>query len=61
VIKEVFDLKNSVVKHRLNEEFAAIRWRIARAIERIEKTVWQLDQYGQRRLWGIFDGGCRPL
>ena len=36
MIDEVFYLKNSVAKHRPEEEFAAIRERIAR----IEKTAW---------------------
>ena len=49
VIDEVFHLKNSVAKHRPDEEFAAIRERIARTTERIEKTAWQLDQYGSER------------
>jgi len=43
VIDEVFHLKNSVAKHRPAEEFAAIRSRIARTRERLEKTAWQLD------------------
>jgi hypothetical protein len=46
VIDEVFHLKNSVAKHRPDKEFAAIREQIARTTERIEKTAWQLDQYG---------------
>jgi len=49
VIDEVFHLKNSVAKHRPDEEFAAIRQRIARTTERIEKTAWQLDQYGSEK------------
>ncbi|RKS83217.1 hypothetical protein BDK61_2552 [Haloarcula quadrata] len=49
VIDEVFHLKNSVAKHRPNEEFAAIRERIARTTERIEKTAWQLEQYGSEK------------
>jgi len=49
VIDEVFHLKNSVAKHRPNEEFAAIRQRIVRTTERIEKTAWQLDQYGSEK------------
>ncbi len=49
VIDEVFHLKNSVAKHRPDEEFAAIRERIARTTERIEKTAWQLDQYGSEK------------
>jgi hypothetical protein len=52
VIDEVFHLKNSVAKHRPNEEFAAIRERIARTTERIEKTAWQLDQYGSEKAAG---------
>ncbi len=52
VIDEVFHLKNSVAKHRPNEEFAAIRSRIARTTERIEKTAWQLDQYGSEKAAG---------
>ena len=51
-IDEVFHLKNSVAKHRPDEEFAAIRERIARTTERIEKTAWQLDQYGSERAAG---------
>jgi hypothetical protein len=52
VIDEVFHLKNSVAKHRPNGEFAAIRQRIARTTERIEKTAWQLDQYGSEKAAG---------
>ena len=52
VIDEVFHLKNSVVKHRPEEEFAAIRERIARTTERLEKTAWQLSQYGSRKAAG---------
>jgi len=52
VIEEVFHLKNSVAKHRPDEEFAAIRERIARTTERIEKTAWQLDQYGSEKAAG---------
>ena len=52
VIDEVFHLKNSVAKHGPDEEFAAIRQRIARTTERIEKTAWQLDQYGSEKAAG---------
>lgn len=52
VIDEVFHLKNSVVKHRPEEEFAAIRERIARTTERLEKTAWQLSQYGSEKAAG---------
>jgi len=52
VIGEVFHLKNSVGKHRPEEEFAAIRARIARTTERIEKTAWQLDQFGSEKAAG---------
>ena len=52
VIDEVFHLKNSVAKHRPDEEFAAIRERIARTTERLEKTAWQLDQYGSEKASG---------
>ena len=52
VIDEVFHLKNSVAKHRPNKEFAAIRQRIARTTKRIEKTAWQLDQYGSEKAAG---------
>ncbi|ELY62305.1 ISH6 family transposase, partial [Natronococcus jeotgali] len=52
VVGEVFHLKNSVVTHRPEEEFAAIRERIARTTERIEKTAWQLSQYGSRKAAG---------
>ena len=41
---ELFHLKNSVEKHRPQEEYSAIRERIARTTERIEKTAWQLGQ-----------------
>jgi len=55
VINKVFHLNNSVAKHRPNGEFGAIRQRIARTTERIEKTARQLDQYGSekaaRYLW----------
>ena len=46
VMAELFHLKNSVLKHRPNGEFAAIRERIARTTERIEKTAQQLTQLG---------------
>jgi len=49
VIDEVFHLKNSVAKHGPEEEFAAIRERIARTTERIEKTAWQLEQFGSEK------------
>jgi hypothetical protein len=49
VIDEVFHLKNSVAKHRPEGEFAAIRKRIARTTERLEKTAWQLDQFGSAK------------
>ncbi|MFC4987094.1 ISH6 family transposase [Saliphagus infecundisoli] len=52
VVGEVFHLKNSVVTHRPEEEFAAIRNRIARTTKRIEKTAWQLSQYGSRKAAG---------
>lgn len=56
VIGEVFHLKNSVAKHRPNEEFAAIRERIAQTTDRIEKTAWQLDQYGSEKAAGYLYG-----
>ena len=49
VIDEVFHLKNSVTKHRPEDEFAAIRERIARTTARIEKTAWQLNQFGSEK------------
>jgi hypothetical protein len=52
VIDEVFHLKNSVAKHCPEEEFAAIRERIARTTERIEKTAWQLNQFGSEKASG---------
>ncbi len=52
VIDEVFHLKNSVTKHRPEEEFAAIHERIARTTERIEKTAWQLEQFGSEKAAG---------
>jgi hypothetical protein len=68
VIDEVFHLKNSVAKHRPEEEFAAIRERITRTRERLEKTAWQLSQYGSEKAAGylrrwLLDGirrGNRP-
>jgi|AntDeeMinimDraft_5_1070356.scaffolds.fasta_scaffold15020_1 transposase-like protein len=44
VADELFHLKNSVEKHRPEEERSAIRDRIARTEERIKKTAWQLEQ-----------------
>jgi hypothetical protein len=44
VAGELFPLKNSVEKHRPQEEYSAIREWIARTKERIEKTAWQLEQ-----------------
>ena len=41
---ELFHLKNSVEKHRPEEEYSAIRERIDRTKQRIEKTAWQLEQ-----------------
>jgi hypothetical protein len=52
VIGEVFHLKNSVEKHRPNAEFAAIRTRIARTKQRLEKTAWQLSQNGSEKAAG---------
>ncbi|PSP46264.1 hypothetical protein BRC60_10740, partial [Halobacteriales archaeon QH_1_68_42] len=52
VIGEVFHLKNSVAKHRQEEEFAAVRARIARTTGRMEKTAWQLDQFGSKKAAG---------
>jgi len=52
VIDEVFHLKNSVAKHRPEEEFTAIRERIARTTERIERTAWQLDEFGSEKASG---------
>jgi hypothetical protein len=52
VIDEVFHLKNSVATHKPAEEFAAIRERIARTTERIEKTAWQLSQFGSEKAAG---------
>ena len=49
MIDEVFHLKSSVAKHRPDEGFEAIRERIARTTERLEKTAWQLDQYGSEK------------
>jgi len=52
VIGEVFHLRNSVAKHRPAEEFAATHERIVRTIERIEKTAWQLKQFGSEKAAG---------
>ena len=49
VSEEVFHLKNSVEKHRPEAEFEAIRTRIARTKERIDKTAWQLSQAGSKK------------
>ena len=46
---ELLHLKNSVEKHRPEEEYSAIRSRIARTRERIEKTTWQLEQLGSEK------------
>jgi len=46
---ELYHLKNSVEKHRPAEEYSAIRERIARTRERIEKTTWQLEQFGSEK------------
>jgi hypothetical protein len=46
---ELYHLKNSVEKHRPEEEYSAIRDRIARTRERIEKTTWQLEQFGSEK------------
>ena len=48
----MFHLKNSVEKHRPAEEFAAIRTRIARTEQRLEKTAWQLSQNGSEKAAG---------
>jgi hypothetical protein len=45
VADEAFHLKNSVEQHRPEGESSAIRERIARTKERLEKTAWQLDQF----------------
>src|SRR5699024_8224441 len=44
VSNDLFHLKNSVEKHRPNEEWAAIRSRIATTKQRIRHLAWQLDQ-----------------
>src|SRR5699024_1828568 len=44
VSTDLFHLKNSVEKHRPNEEWAAIRSRIATTKQRIRHLAWQLDQ-----------------
>ena len=46
---ELLHLKNSVEKHRPEEEYSAIRERIARTRDRIEKTTWQLEQLGSEK------------
>jgi hypothetical protein len=46
---ELYHLKNSVERHRPEEEYSAIRERIARTRERIEKTTWQLEQFGSEK------------
>jgi len=52
VIDELFHLKNSVEKHRPNEEWSAIRERIARTTERLERTAWQLEQFSSTKAAG---------
>jgi len=52
VVDEVFHLKNSVLKHRPEEEFEGIRERIAHTRERISKTAWQLEQLGSEKAAG---------
>jgi hypothetical protein len=44
VAGDLFHLKNSVEKHRPEGNRSAIRKRIARTEQRLEKTAWQLDQ-----------------
>ena len=52
VVDDLFHLKNSVAKHLPEEEFEAIRTRIARTTERIERTAWQLSQLGSPKAAG---------
>lgn len=61
VIEAAFDLRTPVAKHRPNEGIAAIRRRIARTTEPIEKTARQLERTDRRYLWGIFGGGRLQL
>jgi hypothetical protein len=44
VTNDLFHLKNSVEKHRPNEEWAAIRERIATTKQRMRHLAWQLEQ-----------------
>ena len=44
VTNDLFHLKNSVEKHRPNEEWAAIRERIATTKQRIRHLAWQVEQ-----------------
>ncbi len=46
---ELFHLKNSVEKHCPAEGCSAIHKRIARTHKRIEKTTWQLSQFGSEK------------
>jgi len=50
VSDELYHLKNSVEKHCPAEESSANRDQIARTRERIEKTTWQLEQFGSEKI-----------
>jgi len=58
---ELFHLKNSVEKHRPAEEYSAIRERIARTRERIEKTAWQLEQFSSEKAAGYLRRGLPSM
>ena len=58
---ELLHLKNSVETHRPKEEFPAIRSRIARTRERIEKTAWQLEQFSSEKAAAYLRQGLRSM
>ncbi|GAA0457887.1 hypothetical protein GCM10008985_12540 [Halococcus dombrowskii] len=58
---ELFHLKNSVEKHRPQEEYSAIRERIARTKERIGKTAWQLEQLSSPKAASYLRGGLDSM
>lgn len=57
----LFHLKNSVEKHRPEEERSAIRSRIARTKERMEKTAWQLEQFSSPKAAAYLQSGLPSM
>ena len=61
VAGELFHLKNSVEKHRPEDEYSAIRERIAQTKDRIEKTAWQLEQLSSPKAASYLRGGLDSM